>query len=138
MSSQPWTFGPVGDLAWQRFPEARKQIAALVCTELQDAIDDDRAPEPVDQHEYALHAVGPLVRDLGLVDLDRDLVRRFCLFCRDLLGYSGADGYQVSHVLAMYVLDGLDGPPVVRVIRQVDPGLIELVRARFPGMWAEE
>jgi hypothetical protein len=138
MSAQPWAFGPVGDLAWQHFPEAREEIKDLVCTELQDAIDEDRAPEPVDQHEYALHAVGPLVRDLGLVDLDRDLVRRFCLFCRDLLGYPGPDGYEVSHVLGMYVLYGLDGPPVVRVIRQVDPGLIELVQARFPGTWAED
>ncbi|MEU4779093.1 hypothetical protein [Micromonospora sp. NPDC023633] len=128
----------MGDLAWQHFPEAREHITDLVCTELQRAIDADRMPQPVDQFEYALHAVGPLVEDLGLVDLDRDLVRRFCLFCRDLLDYSGPDGYEVSHVLGMYVLDGLDGPPVVRVIRQVDPGLIELVRARFPGFWAEE
>ncbi|GAA2223878.1 hypothetical protein GCM10010429_58220 [Micromonospora olivasterospora] len=138
MPAQPWEFGPVGDSAWRHLPEAREEIKDLVCTELQDAIDEDRAPEPVDQHNYALHAVGPLVRDLGLVELDLDLVRRFCLFCRDLLGYTGPDEYEVSHVLGMYVLDGLDGPPVVRVIRQVDPGLIELVRARFPGMWAEE
>ncbi|MEU4678388.1 hypothetical protein [Micromonospora sp. NPDC023737] len=64
----------------------------------------------MDQHNYALHAVGPLIRDLGLVDLDLDLVRRFCLFCRDLLGYTGPDEYEVSHVLGMYVLYGLDGP----------------------------
>jgi hypothetical protein len=138
MSTQPWSFGPVGDLAWQRFPEAREEITELVCTQMRRAIDADEMPEPVDQFEYALHAVGPLVRDLGLRDLDPDLVRRFCLFCRDLLGYSGPDEYRVSHVLGMYVLDGLDGPPVVRVVRQVDPGLIDLVRARFPGMWAEE
>ncbi|TDC55059.1 hypothetical protein E1258_23070 [Micromonospora sp. KC207] len=138
MSTQPWAFGPVGDLAWRHFPEAREQIADLVCTELQRAIDADRMPQPVDQFEYATHAVGPLIRDLGLVDLDRDLVQRFCLFCRDLLDYSGPDKREVSYVLSMYVLWGLDGPPVVRVIQQVDPGLIELVRARFPGMWAEE
>ncbi|WP_328383618.1 hypothetical protein OHQ88_14035 [Micromonospora zamorensis] len=138
MSTQPRAFGPVGDRAWQHFPEAREQITDLVCTQMRRAIDADQMPEPVDQFEYALQAVRPLIRDLGLVDLDRDLVRRFCLFCRDLLGYSGPDGNQVSYVLGMYVLDGLDGPPVVRVIRQVDPGLIELVRARFPGMWAEE
>ncbi|GAA2216711.1 hypothetical protein ACFY2R_28835 [Micromonospora olivasterospora] len=138
MSAQPWTFGPVGDLAWQHFPEAREQITDLVCDALQRAIDADRMPQPVDQFEYATHAVGPLTRDLGLVDLDRDLVRRFCLFCRDLLGYSGPDAFEASYALGMYVLHGLDGPPVVRVIRQVDPGLIELVRARFPGTWAEE
>ena len=75
MMAQPWDFGPVGNLAWRHFPEARDDIKDLVSTELQRAIDDDRAPEPVDQHEYALHAVGPLVRDLGLglVELDRDL-----------------------------------------------------------------
>ncbi|MEU1840379.1 hypothetical protein [Micromonospora chersina] len=138
MSAQPWSFGPVGDLAWQRFPEAREEIKDLVCAEMQRAIDDDRPPAPVDQHEYVLHGVGPLVRDLGLVELDRDLVRRFCLFCRDLLSYTGPHGYEVSHVLGMYALDGLDGPPVVRVLRQVDPGLIDLVRARYPGMWTEE
>ncbi|WP_433319973.1 hypothetical protein [Micromonospora chersina] len=128
----------MGDLAWQHFPEAREEIKDLVCAELRRAIDADRMPQPVDQFEYATHAVGPLVRDLGLVDLDRDLVRRFCLFCRDLLGYSGPDGFEVSYMLGMYVLYGLDGPAVVRVIRQVDPGLIELVGARFPGRWAEE
>ncbi|KKK07757.1 hypothetical protein LQ51_00520 [Micromonospora sp. HK10] len=128
----------MGDLAWRHFPEAREQIADLVCTELQRAIDADRTPQPVDQFEYAVHAVGPLVRELGLVDLDRDLVRRFGLFCRDLLGYTGPDAYDVSYVLGMYVLDGLDGAPVVRAIRQVDPGLIDLVRARYPGMWVEE
>ena len=138
MAAQPWAFGPVGDLAWQHFPEAREQITDLVYTELQGAINADRMPQPVDQFEYALHAVGPLIRDLGLVELDPDLVRRFCLFCRDLLGYTGPDEYEVSHVLGMYVLYGLDGPPVVRVIRQADPQLIELVRARFPRMWAEE
>ncbi|RAO32730.1 hypothetical protein ONO23_03148 [Micromonospora noduli] len=35
-------------------------------------------------------------------------------------------------MLGMYVLDGLNGPPVARVIRQVDPGLRELVQARLP------
>ncbi|MEH1164175.1 hypothetical protein V6V47_02170 [Micromonospora sp. CPCC 205539] len=138
MSTQPWAFGPVGDLAWQHFPEAREQIMELVCDELQRAIDADRMPHPVDQFDYATHAVGPLIRDLGRVDLDRDLVRRFCLFCRDLLAYPGPDGSKASYALGMYVLDGLDGPPVVRVIRQVDPGLIDLVQARFPGTWAEE
>ena len=138
MPAQPWGFGAVGDSAWRHLPEAREEIKDLVCTELQRAIDEDRTPEPVEQHEYVLHAVGPLVRELGLVELDRELVRRFCLFCRDLLSYTGPHEYEVSHALGMYALDGLDGPPVVRVIRQVDPGLIDLVHARYPGMWTEE
>jgi hypothetical protein len=85
-----WSFGPIGTPAWHHLPESRDSVKELICEELQRAIDDDRDPVPVDQFEYVIHAVGPLVFDrLGVVDMDADLVRRFCLFCRDVLSYNG-------------------------------------------------
>jgi hypothetical protein len=110
----------------------------LICEELQDAIDDDRDPKPVGQFEYVVHAVGPLVFDrLGVFDIDADLLLRFCLFCRDVLSYDGPDAWDVSYTFNMHLLEELSGPHVARDVRVVDPGLVDLVRARYPGRWPD-
>lgn len=138
MLTQGWDFGPIGNLTWRYFPEAREVVKDLVCEELQRAIDSNRDPAIVDDSEYALHAVGPLFFDrLGRADLDPDLVRRFCLFCRALLRYSGPDDVNVSYTFNMYILDGVDYPAAVHVLRRADPDLVDLVRTRYPGRWSE-
>jgi hypothetical protein len=133
-----WSFGPIGTPAWQHLPESRDSVKELICEELQRAIDDDRDPVPVDQFEYVIHAVGPLVFDrLGVVDMDADLVRRFCLFCRDVLSYNGPDAMGVSYTFGMHLLEGLDFPGVVSAVRAADPGLVDLMRSHYPGSWAD-
>ncbi|SDY42981.1 hypothetical protein SAMN05444365_102238 [Micromonospora pattaloongensis] len=138
MLAQAWDFGPFGNPTWRHFPEAREAVKDLICDELQRAIDAHREPEPVDDFEYVVHAVGPLFFDqLGKVNVDLDLVRRFCLFCRDVMSDSGPAAGSVSYTFNMYVLDGTDHPAAVRVLRQVDPELVEMVHTRYPGRWAE-
>ncbi|WP_328850811.1 hypothetical protein OG994_21810 [Micromonospora globbae] len=130
--------GAIGNAAWQHFPEAREDIKELLCDELQRAIDEDETPKPVDDYEYVIHAIGPTIfHKLGVVDIDQDLVERFCLFCRDVLKYSGPDRLSVSYTFNMYVLDSLNSRSIVDVVRRTDPELVELVTRRYPGRWAE-
>ncbi|MFI7607422.1 hypothetical protein ACIBTV_20070 [Micromonospora sp. NPDC049366] len=139
MLTERLDFGPIGSATWRHFPEVRSSIRELVCDELDSAIEEDRFPEAIEHFKYVLNAVSPLLFDrLGVVDLDPDLVRRFCLFCREVLDYSGPDSYDVSYTFQMYVLESLDGPSVVRLIKHIDPGLVDLVRTRYPGSWADE
>ncbi|WP_320064262.1 hypothetical protein [Micromonospora sp. RTGN7] len=139
MFSRNWDFGPIGNAAWRHFPEARESIKELVCGELDRAIDADRHPDPVEHCEYAVHGVGPLLSAGRVVgDLDPDLVRRFCLFCRDVLDHCGPDDVNVSYTFNMYILDAVDDPASVRTLRGVDSELVDLVHARYPGTWIED
>ncbi|WP_433342122.1 hypothetical protein [Micromonospora sp. CA-111912] len=139
MVAQSWDFGPIGNATWRHFPEARQSIKRLVCDELDNAICDDRQPEPAEQYVYFIRAAGPLLFARRLVgDLDPDLVRRFCLFCREMLDHSGPDPFSISYTFQMYFLDAVDDPASVRTLRGVDSELVDLVHARYPGTWAED
>ncbi|MFC0004538.1 hypothetical protein [Micromonospora siamensis] len=138
MGDRRWDLGLEGNLVWRYFPEGRETIAEMVAARFQYGTDDDLPPEVIDQYEYYVHVVCPLVSArLGLRPIDPDLLRRFCAFCRELFAHADANpgpvAWDIEHHLGMYVFYGLDTPEVYAPLRAVDPALVRILERRWPG-----
>ncbi len=142
MAALRWDLGLEGNLVWRYFPEGRETIAELVASRFEYGTDDDRPPEVIDQFEYYVHVIGPLVLDpIGRRPLDPDLLRRFCAFCRELFAHADAHpgevAWEIEYHLGMYVFYDLDTPEVLDLLRAVDPELVRIVGRRWPGKVGE-
>ncbi|MCO8277490.1 hypothetical protein M1L60_43615 [Actinoplanes sp. TRM 88003] len=127
--------GFFGNLVWRWFPESREAVRGLIKDSLDSAVYDDEFPEAPEQFQYLMLGVVPLFYDrLGKLDQEPDLVRRFCAFCREALDRMGPA--ELSD-FDDYVLDSVDDPADVRVLRAADPGLVAVVRQRFPHRWPD-
>lgn len=129
--------GTYGGLVWEHFLETRQVVKDLVASELDRAIDDDRLPDAVSVFDYTIHAVFPIVIDrLGEFPLEPDQLERFCQFCRAVLDYSGPDRVVVDNNFNVTLLEAIDFPEAAAAIREVDPELVDIVRARY-GRWKD-
>jgi hypothetical protein len=129
--------GTYGGLVWKYFPESREAVRDLVATELDAAIDQDRQPDAVSVFDYTVHAVFPIVVDrLGEFPLEPDQLERFCQFCRAVLHYSGGDRVVVDNEFDVTLLEAIDFPEAAAAVWEVDPELVDIVRARY-GKWKD-
>jgi hypothetical protein len=128
--------GFFGDLVWRHFPESRAVIRLMILRKLGAAIDAETAPELPDQFAFLVDGVTPLVRDrIGVVELDTELVQRFCEFCRDVLAGLGPEDHGRLDTFDSYVLEEIDDRFGLAAVTAADPGLVDLVRERFPNRW---
>lgn len=149
LAPMPWSFGILGDLVWNVFPQLRPMVRDLVVRQIDDAVLCTKAPRtrygddlpsddqlsPPRGHEFLTDVLRPGILDYVVNGTaTSESIYQLCSYLRLALSYSGSDASIVTQDVEYYILENIGTPDGISAIARHDPELVGFIRGQL-GMW---